>query len=45
MKNQEIAEHINGKCIKASCLMCAEADQYKSYNTCPYLALKQEKDL
>lgn len=41
MTKQEIANHINRVCNKASCFVCEEADRYESYKQCPYLPLKQ----
>lgn len=41
MTKQEIANHINRVCNRASCFICAEADRYESYEQCPYLPLKQ----
>lgn len=36
-----IAQRVNKNCVRASCLICAEADKYPSYTDCPYLPLKQ----
>ncbi len=42
MTNKEyIAQRVNKNCTRASCLLCAEADKYPSYNDCPYLPLKE----
>ena len=41
MGKAAIADFVNRNCQKASCLMCKEADKYKTYNDCPLLALKQ----
>ena len=41
MTKEQIANKVNRVCMKASCLMCFEADKYASYADCPVFQLKQ----